>query len=194
MSRSHSRHDSHPPPSPCNPTSPTHPACNATPLHSLDLWLVRLKAASARGGKDGDSGERARLSQNREAGGGEREMMMEASFDTEESFDDPSCLAPQPPGSVSPAKRQIKEVKETKITVSIRLFFFFFCPPLLSSMSMSVLVCQKISSRLFPSVDIVFKRSSHCWRNILDPQYRFSGDKSTLTRRRLICSAERAGW
>lgn len=45
-------------------------------------------------------------------------MMMEASFDTEESFDDPSCLAPQPPGSVSPAKRQIKEVKETKITVS----------------------------------------------------------------------------
>lgn len=45
-------------------------------------------------------------------------MMMEASFDTEESFDDPSCLAPQPPGSVSPAKRQIKEVKETKTTVS----------------------------------------------------------------------------
>lgn len=44
--------------------------------------------------------------------------MMEASFDTEESFDDPSCLAPQPPGSLSPAKRQIKEVKETKITVS----------------------------------------------------------------------------
>lgn len=46
-------------------------------------------------------------------------MMMEASFDTEESFDDPSCLAPQPPGSVSPAKRQINEVKETKTTVSI---------------------------------------------------------------------------
>lgn len=46
------------------------------------------------------------------------EMMMEASFDTEESFDDPSCFAPQPPGSVSPAKRQIKEVKETKTTVS----------------------------------------------------------------------------
>lgn len=45
-------------------------------------------------------------------------MMMEASFDTEESFDDPSCLAPQPPGSLSPARRQIKEVKETKITVS----------------------------------------------------------------------------
>lgn len=43
---------------------------------------------------------------------------MEASFDTEESFDDPSCLAPQPPGSVSPAKRQIREVKETKTTVS----------------------------------------------------------------------------
>lgn len=43
---------------------------------------------------------------------------MEASFDTEESFDDPSCLTPQPPGSVSPARRQIKEVKETKITVS----------------------------------------------------------------------------
>ncbi len=59
-------------------------------------------------------------------------MMMEASFDTEESFDDPSCLAPQPLGSVSPAKRQIKEVKETKITVSTRssnltlLFFLFF--------------------------------------------------------------------
>lgn len=45
-------------------------------------------------------------------------MMMEASFDTEESFDDPSCLTQQPPGSVSPAKRQIKEVKETKTTVS----------------------------------------------------------------------------
>lgn len=64
-------------------------------------------------------------------------MMMEASFDTEESFDDPSCLAPQPPGLVSPAKRQIKEVKETKITVStpqLRLLFFImmFCPPLLS--------------------------------------------------------------
>lgn len=48
-------------------------------------------------------------------------MMMEASFDTEESFDDPSCLAPQPPGLVSPAKRQMKEVKETKITVSAAL-------------------------------------------------------------------------
>lgn len=48
-----------------------------------------------------------------------RGMMMEASFDTEESFDDPSCLAPQPPGAVSPAKRQIKEVKETKTTVSM---------------------------------------------------------------------------
>uniref|UniRef100_A0A3Q4HC22 Growth arrest-specific 7a n=1 Tax=Neolamprologus brichardi TaxID=32507 RepID=A0A3Q4HC22_NEOBR len=47
---------------------------------------------------------------------------MEASFDTEESFDDPSCLAPQPPGSVSPAKRQIKEVKETKITINCVTF------------------------------------------------------------------------
>lgn len=47
-----------------------------------------------------------------------RGMMMEASFDTEESFDDPSCLTPQPPGSVSPARRQIREVKETKTTVS----------------------------------------------------------------------------
>ncbi|TNM97161.1 hypothetical protein fugu_015317 [Takifugu bimaculatus] len=49
-------------------------------------------------------------------------MMMEASFDTEESFDDPSCLAPQPPGSVSPAKRQIREVKETKITINCVTF------------------------------------------------------------------------
>lgn len=50
-------------------------------------------------------------------------MMMEASFDTEESFDDPSCLAPQPPGSVSPAKRQtVKEVKETKTTVNCVTF------------------------------------------------------------------------
>uniref|UniRef100_A0A3P9N592 Growth arrest specific 7 n=1 Tax=Poecilia reticulata TaxID=8081 RepID=A0A3P9N592_POERE len=48
--------------------------------------------------------------------------MMEASFDTEESFDDPSCLAPQPPGSVSPARRQITEVKETKITVNCVTF------------------------------------------------------------------------
>lgn len=58
-------------------------------------------------------------------------MMMEASFDTEESFDDPSCLAPQPPGSVSPAKRQVREIKETKTTVSrllllLLLFFLFF--------------------------------------------------------------------
>lgn len=49
-------------------------------------------------------------------------MMMEASFDTEESFDDPSCLTPQPPGSVSPAKRQIKEVKETKTTINCVTF------------------------------------------------------------------------
>lgn len=50
-------------------------------------------------------------------------MMMEASFDTEESFDDPSCLAPQPPGSVSPAKRQtVKEVKETKATINCVTF------------------------------------------------------------------------
>lgn len=54
-------------------------------------------------------------------------MMMEASFDTEESFDDPSCLTPQP---VSPAKRQIKEVKETKTTVgALKLD-----PPLFSSL------------------------------------------------------------
>uniref|UniRef100_A0A8C2WY66 Growth arrest specific 7 n=1 Tax=Cyclopterus lumpus TaxID=8103 RepID=A0A8C2WY66_CYCLU len=49
-------------------------------------------------------------------------MMMEASFDTEESFDDPSCLSPQPPGCVSPARRQIKEVKETKITINCVTF------------------------------------------------------------------------
>lgn len=42
---------------------------------------------------------------------------MEGSFDTEESFDDPSCLAPQPPGSVSPARRRVHQVKETKTTV-----------------------------------------------------------------------------
>ncbi|KAG7271841.1 hypothetical protein CRUP_023751 [Coryphaenoides rupestris] len=36
---------------------------------------------------------------------------MEASFDTEESFDDPSCLAPQPPGAVSPARRQAREIQ-----------------------------------------------------------------------------------
>ncbi|KAI9515208.1 Growth arrest-specific protein 7 [Dissostichus eleginoides] len=48
--------------------------------------------------------------------------MMEASFDTEESFDDPSCLAPQPPGSVSPARRQTREVKETKITINCVTF------------------------------------------------------------------------
>lgn len=68
---------------------------------------------------EGKSG--ARLSQSRAEQQQQEEvsgMMMEASFDTEESFDDPSCLAPQPPGSVSPAKRQITEVKETKITVS----------------------------------------------------------------------------
>ncbi|XP_020501328.1 growth arrest-specific protein 7a [Labrus bergylta] len=43
-------------------------------------------------------------------------MKMEASFDTEESFDDPSCLAPQLP--VSPAKRTTNEVKETKTTIN----------------------------------------------------------------------------
>ncbi|XP_036004639.1 growth arrest-specific protein 7a [Fundulus heteroclitus] len=47
---------------------------------------------------------------------------MEASFDAEESFDDPSCLAPQPPGSVSPAKRQINEVKETRTTINCVTF------------------------------------------------------------------------
>lgn len=65
-----------------------------------------------------------------------RGMMMEASFDTEESFDDPSCLASQPPGSVSPAKRQFKEVKETKATVSI--------------LKLASLSCQWFS----PSVDL----------------------------------------
>lgn len=66
-------------------------------------------------------------------------MMMEASFDTEESFDDPSCLAPQPPGSVSPAKRQIREVKETKITVST--------PPTSPSSPAAPSLCE-ITSRL----------------------------------------------
>ncbi|XP_056262714.1 growth arrest-specific protein 7a isoform X2 [Pseudoliparis swirei] len=36
----------------------------------------------------------------------------------EESFDDPSCLSPQAPGCVSPARRQIREVKETKTTIN----------------------------------------------------------------------------
>lgn len=46
---------------------------------------------------------------------------MEESFDAEGSFDDASCLSPQSPGSTSPARRQNKEkeIKETKITVSI---------------------------------------------------------------------------
>lgn len=89
-------------------------------------------------------------------------MMMEASFDTEESFDDPSCLAPQPPGSVSPAKRQIKEVKETKITVSNQNFN----PPLLLCLTVFCLylhlhpltVCEaqhKFKFHLFLSVDMV---------------------------------------
>ncbi|XP_067089372.1 growth arrest-specific protein 7a [Osmerus mordax] len=43
---------------------------------------------------------------------------MEASFDTEESFDDPSCLSPQPPGAASPARKPPKEMKETKITIN----------------------------------------------------------------------------
>ncbi|CAL8264669.1 unnamed protein product [Gadus morhua 'NCC'] len=47
---------------------------------------------------------------------------MEASFDTEESFDDPSYLAPQAPGAVSPARRQIREIKETRITVNCVTF------------------------------------------------------------------------
>lgn len=86
-------------------------------------------------------------------------MMMEASFDTEESFDDPSCLAPQPPGLVSPAKRQIKEVKETKITVStppLRLLFFvmMFCPPVLSLIFIHVFCSSEQKFRL--SVDIIF--------------------------------------
>lgn len=46
-------------------------------------------------------------------------MEMEESFDAEGSFDDPSYLSPQSPGSTSPARRQNKEIKETKITVSI---------------------------------------------------------------------------
>uniref|UniRef100_A0A672HVL5 Growth arrest-specific 7a n=1 Tax=Salarias fasciatus TaxID=181472 RepID=A0A672HVL5_SALFA len=47
---------------------------------------------------------------------------MEASFDTEESFDDPSCLAPPPPGAGSPARRQPHEVKETKTTINCVTF------------------------------------------------------------------------
>lgn len=94
-------------------------------------------------------------------------MMMEASFDTEESFDDPSCLAPQPPGSVSPAKRQIKEVKETKTTVSshhVQLFLLFFSFILLF-VSTSVSEAEVYVS-LLPlfqsSVDIVSRLSAPC--------------------------------
>lgn len=79
--------------------------------------------------------------------------MMEASFDTEESFDDPSCLAPQPPGSVSPAKRQIREVKETKITVST--------PELHPLLLLSSIFHPPSSSVLFVS-SVDFKLRSRC--------------------------------
>lgn len=121
-------------------------------------------------------------------------MMMEASFDTEESFDDPSCLAPQPAGSVSPAKRQIREVKETKITVSTQelqldlpLLFLSssicFCPLLsLHLHPLSVFKAPHVAEKsasffllslvLLPSVDIVFNLTAqiimHCgfwWSN-----------------------------
>ncbi|XP_076852903.1 growth arrest-specific protein 7a isoform X2 [Brachyhypopomus gauderio] len=49
---------------------------------------------------------------------------MEGSFDTEGSFDDGSCLSPQSPGSLSPARRQNKEkeIKETKTTINFVTF------------------------------------------------------------------------
>ncbi|NP_001265748.1 growth arrest-specific protein 7a [Danio rerio] len=49
-------------------------------------------------------------------------MEMEESFDAEGSFDDPSYLSPQSPGSTSPARRQNKEIKETKITINCVTF------------------------------------------------------------------------
>ena len=83
--------------------------------------------------------------------------MMEASFDTEESFDDPSCLAPQPPGSVSPARRQIREVKETKITVSTPELQLHSS----SSSSSSSAVSQSLRNKfLLSSVDILFMLTS----------------------------------
>lgn len=51
-------------------------------------------------------------------------METEESFDTEGSFDDASCLSPQSPGSLSPARRQNKEreIKETKTTINFVTF------------------------------------------------------------------------
>ncbi|XP_056310123.1 growth arrest-specific protein 7a isoform X1 [Danio aesculapii] len=49
-------------------------------------------------------------------------MEMEESFDAEGSFDDPSYLSAQSPGSTSPARRQNKEIKETKITINCVTF------------------------------------------------------------------------
>ncbi|XP_041726652.1 growth arrest-specific protein 7-like [Coregonus clupeaformis] len=51
-------------------------------------------------------------------------MMEAASFDNEESFDvdDASCLSQQNPGNNSPAKRQNKVIKETKITINCVTF------------------------------------------------------------------------
>jgi len=101
-----------------------------------------------------------------------RGMMMEASFDTEESFDDPSCLAPQPPGSVSPAKRQIKEVKETKTTVSI----LELNSPL-PHLSASVLPLSPVFLFFPPSVDIVFKLAAQL---MTGPHGVARGDPSTI--------------
>ncbi|TRY93195.1 hypothetical protein DNTS_006319 [Danionella cerebrum] len=51
-------------------------------------------------------------------------METEESFDAEASFDDPSCLSPQSPGTTSPARRQNKEreIRETKITINCVTF------------------------------------------------------------------------
>lgn len=133
---------------------------NSSPLTPR---LVRPLAALVRGGKE--KGERRewgfpRIEKQEEVRG----MMMEASFDTEESFDDPSCLAPQPPGSVSPAKRQIKEVKETKITVSTEKLnpssspslCFYLCILCWSSACTSIKFKSLVFS-LLPSVNVKLK-------------------------------------
>lgn len=109
----------------------------------------------------------ARLSQNREAGGGEREMMMEASFDTEESFDDPSCLAPQPPGSVSPAKRQIKEVKETKTTVS-KLLLLHVHPHVPENKFLSLSFYHLLTSRSISETMLVWTIRDLTWIHHID--------------------------
>ncbi|PWA16069.1 hypothetical protein CCH79_00016534 [Gambusia affinis] len=105
------------------PLQPSSSSASLSPPHNTTPLLSSRAAACETGRQPRERAERgfprAEQQQQQEEVSG---MMMEASFDTEESFDDPSCLAPQPPGSVSPAKRQIAEVKETKITINCVTF------------------------------------------------------------------------